>query len=67
MREKGFQQPYRNSLYLPTLLDLAQDMVTIYTGTITFAKPEQQHIENDMNSFTGCFRAVVFLFDENWR
>jgi len=38
--------------------------INIYTGIVTFADPKQPHIEYDINSFTGCSGAVVFLLDE---
>jgi hypothetical protein len=37
--------------------------VNIYTGEIKFVG--EMHIEYDINSFTGCSGAVVFLLDEN--
>eukprot|EP00978_Attheya_sp_CCMP212_P035755 scaffold157508_cov60-Attheya_sp.AAC.7 len=37
--------------------------VNIYTGKITLAG--DRHIEYDINSFTGCSGAIVFLLDEN--
>jgi hypothetical protein len=40
------------------------ERVNIYTGTITFADPTQPHIEYDINSFTGCSGAIVFLLDK---
>lgn len=36
----------------------------IYTGQITRAENGERHIEYDINSFTGCAGAVVFLLDK---
>lgn len=37
--------------------------INIYTGKITYASEGAKHIEYDINSFTGCSGAVVFLLD----
>ena len=39
------------------------DKVNIYTGKITHVG--QHHIEYDINTFTGCSGAIVFLLDRN--
>jgi hypothetical protein len=36
----------------------------IYTGTITRAEENEEHIEYDINTFTGCSGAIVFLLDK---
>mmetsp|Transcript_33334 Transcript_33334/g.50290 ORF Transcript_33334/g.50290 Transcript_33334/m.50290 type:complete len:143 (+) Transcript_33334:1004-1432(+) len=37
--------------------------VNIYTGEIKYVGPK--HIEYSINSFTGCFGAIVFLLDKD--
>jgi hypothetical protein len=39
------------------------DTVNIYTGKITYVG--ETHIEYNINSFTGCSGAIVFLLDNN--
>ena len=38
------------------------DAVNIYTGQITLVG--EKHIEYDINTFTGCSGAIVFLLDQ---
>ncbi|KAL3908894.1 MAG: hypothetical protein SGILL_008308, partial [Bacillariaceae sp.] len=56
-REKNISEDKLQKLYgVP-------NEVNIYTGTITYVG--EHHIEYDMNTFTGCSGAIVFLLDRN--
>lgn len=39
--------------------------VSIYTGEITAVSTDQKAFQHDINTFTGCSGAIVFLLDKN--